>query len=203
MLHNSGSGVQVNHNPAPAVIALYRDDFIETSKDAVARIETTGSSADIGPGTMVEFEGDELVLDHGGLSVDSSRGLRVRVGCLTITPVNDAIWTHYEVADVNGKVTVSAVKSDVYIDARSGTRKDINGTKSPERSTRSVVRETEQKSREDRCVAGALDGQGTPPYTGPLLNSIWARSVGGAGIAVLTCWVFCFSHNDPISPAHP
>jgi hypothetical protein len=203
MLRNSGSGVLVNNNPAPAAIALYRDDSIETSKEAVARIELTGSSADIGPGTMVEFEGDELVLDHGGLSVDTGRGLRVRVGCLTVVPVNDAIWTHFEVADVNGKVTVTAVKSDVYIDARSGSRKDINGTKNPERSTRSIVRETEQQTRDERCVPGAFDGQGTPPYTGPLLNSVWARAAGGGAIAVLTCWALCFHNSDPVSPSHP
>ena len=64
----------------------------------------------------MQFEGDELVLDHGTLSVNTTRGMRVRIGCLTITPVDDGNWTHYDVADVNGKVTVSALKLDVYID---------------------------------------------------------------------------------------
>src|ERR1700674_1595336 len=119
MLRSNGTGVLLNKNPAPASAALFSNDLIETPKTAVARIEASGSSADLNPETVVQFEGNELVLDHGSLSVNTSRGLRVRVGCVTVTPVNDAQWTHYEVADLDGKVTVAALKNDVYIDARS------------------------------------------------------------------------------------
>jgi hypothetical protein len=88
MLRSSGSGVLVNRNPAPTSIALFPNDLIETPKNAVARIEVRGSTADINADTVVQFDGDELVLDHGSLSVSSTQGLRVRVGCLTVTPVN-------------------------------------------------------------------------------------------------------------------
>ena len=112
MLRSNGIGVILNKNPAPASIALFPNDLVETQKNAAARIEVSGSTADINVDTMVQFEGDELVLDHGSLSVNTSRGLRVRVGCLTVTPVNDTVWTHYDVIDVDGKVSVSALKSD-------------------------------------------------------------------------------------------
>jgi hypothetical protein len=92
---------------------LFPDDLVQTPKNAVARIELTGSSADINADSMVQFEGDELVLDHGTLSVRTTRGLRVRVGCLTVIPVNLSQWTQYDVSDVNGRVTVNATKSDV------------------------------------------------------------------------------------------
>ncbi|MGH9496935.1 MAG: hypothetical protein ACRD3B_18205 [Candidatus Sulfotelmatobacter sp.] len=200
MLRGSGSGVFVNGSPAPASIALFRGDFIEISKDGVARLEMTGSTVDMAPQTTVEFDGDELVLDHGGLSVDSSRGLRVRIGCVTVAPVNDAIRTHYEVADVNGRVNVSSLTSDAYIDAQSKNRKNVKAT---ERSQRSIVREGEQKSREDKCAAAALNGSGTPPLTGPLLNSLWARGIGGVAIGALTCWALCFQGSSPISPSTP
>ena len=85
---------------------------------------------------MVQFNGDELVLDHGTVSVNTSRGLRVRVGCLIIRPVNNTEWTHYDVADVDGKVTVSALKNDASIDSRSGAAQQ---TKQSVRSNRVIV----------------------------------------------------------------
>jgi hypothetical protein len=199
MLRGSGSGVFVNGSPAPPSIALFRGDFIETSKDAVARLEITGSTADIAPQTIVQFDGDELVLDHGGLSVDSSRGLRVRVGCITVVPVNDAMRTHYEVADENSHLTVSSLTSDTFIDAHSKDRKQV---KESARSQRTIVREGEQKSREDRCGPGYADGS-TPAAKGALLNSAWARILGGGAITALTCWALCFQNSNPISPSKP
>ena len=121
MLRSNGIGVSVNKASVPASIALFPKDLVETQKQSVARIEASGSTADISPETIVQFNGDELVLEHGSLSVNTSRGVRVRVGCLTVTPVNDAAWTHYDVTDLDGKVTVSSLKLDVYIDARSRT----------------------------------------------------------------------------------
>jgi hypothetical protein len=197
MLRSNGAGVLVNKNAAPATTALYRDDVIETQKQGSARIESTGSSADINPETMVEFQGDELVLDHGSLSVNTNRGLRVRVGCLTVTPVNPADWTHYEVLDTDGKVTVSARKKDVYIDAKS---RNLQQAKQDTKSDRSIVRETEQKTRDEHCAAAD-----TSHMTGtalPILSSPWAVGAGAAVVGAGIIWVL--KHNDdPISPATP
>src|SRR6478609_5021211 len=118
ILHGSDNGVFVNENPAPASIAIFPDDVVKTLKNVVARIELARSDAQINSETMLQFESDELALDHGSVSVNTSRGLRVRVGCITVTPVNPSEWTRYDVVDVSGKVTVSALKSDVYIDER-------------------------------------------------------------------------------------
>src|SRR5437588_596637 len=87
MLRSSG-GVLLNKNQPAASSALLSDDLIETQHDAFARIDATGSTADIHAETVVQFEGDELVLDHGTVSVNTSRLMRVRVGCVTVTPVN-------------------------------------------------------------------------------------------------------------------
>jgi len=199
MLRSDGVGVLVNKNPAPTSIALYRSDLVETEKTAVARIEIAGSSADLNPESMVQFDVAELVLDHGSLSVNTSRGLRVRVGCLTVTPVHEAEWTHFEVADVDGKVTVSARQNDVYLDERSNK---VQNAKQEERSGRSIVRETEQKTRDEKCGAGVY--QPTHGLGGPsaILNSRWAQLGGIGAVGVITCWALC-RHDDPISPAVP
>jgi hypothetical protein len=197
-LHSDGVGVLVNKSSAPASIALFSDDLIETEKAAVARIDVSGSAVDINAETVVQFEGNELVLDHGSLSVNTSRGMTVRVGCLTITPANSAAWTHYDVADVNGKVNVSALKNDVNIDERAGS---LRQAKQAGHSNRVTVREGEQKSREEKCGATDIRQPGTP-LSGAIMNSAWTQRAGIVAVGVLTCWALCRS-DDPISPTTP
>ncbi len=193
----SNPGVLLNKNPAPASSALFPSDFVETPQKAVARIEATGSSADINPETMVRFEGDELYLEHGSLSVNTSRGLRVRVGCLTITPVNND-WTHYDVKDVEGKVEVSALKSDVYLESRSSKAQQANQSD----QGRSIVREGEQKSRDEKCGAAAPETSGAIAGKGAIMNSPFVKWPAVGIVGFLLCWGVCRS-DDPISPAHP
>lgn len=197
MLRSNG-GVLVNKNPAPASIALFRDDLIETPKDVVARMELLGSAADISGETMLQFEGDELVLDHGTVSVNTSRALPVRVGCVTVTPVI-ADWTHYDVTDSDGKITVSALKLDVYIEAHTS---DAQQAKQPEHSNRVIVREGEQKSREEKCGAPIIKESGHFAGRGALMNSPWARGAGMIAIGALTCFALC-QGDDPVSPSKP
>lgn len=198
-MRSRGVGVNLDEKPAPGSAAVFHDDLIETQKNASARLETTGSTADIRPETMVQFEVDELVLDHGSLSVQTSRGLRVRVGCITITPVNNAVATYYEVVDTNGKVTVSALKSDVYIDSRSDKEQQA---KKAEHSDRAIVRESEQKSREEKCGAAYIKASGTVPGVNAILNSPWAIAAGTAAVGVGICLGLCHP-DDPLSPAKP
>jgi hypothetical protein len=197
-LRSSGTGVLVNKNSSPESIALFPDDLIETPKSVVARLEITGSAADIGPETMVQFESDELALDHGNVSVNTTRGLRVRVGCLTVTPVNLSERTQYDVSDLDGRVTVNAAKNDVYIDARS---KKPQEAKNPSRSSRDVVREGEQKSREEKCGGAYLRGDSRPAL-GPWMNSMWAKILAGGVAGTIACLGLCHD-DDPASPSKP
>ena len=200
MLRSSG-GVLVNKNPAPASTALLPDDLIETQKDIAAHIEATGSTADMRPETIVQFEGDELVLEHGSVSVNTARSMRVRVGCITVTPVS-AEWTHYDVTDTNGKVTVSALKDDVYINSGSKNPQDAKQPAQSTHSDRTIVKEGEQKSREEKCGGAAIKESSRFAARGAFMNSPWA--IGGATVVVgvLTCWALCRG-EDPTSPSNP
>jgi hypothetical protein len=195
VLRNDGSGVLVNGNPPPPVTVLFSGDLIETQQNAVARIEASGSAVNINSQTLVQFEGDELILEHGGLSVNTSRGLRVRGGCLVVVPQNTAGWTHYEIADVDGNVTVSAIKSNVEINSGEGKLEQVKH--SP--SIRLTVLEGEQKSRDDKC--GAQKTPLAPPGNPP--NSPWAIGTGAVGVAVLICFAVCRGGVQPLSPSQP
>jgi hypothetical protein len=198
MLRSSNAGVLVNKNAAPNSTALFANDLIETPKNVVARIEANGSTAEISAETMVQFEGDELVLDHGSLSVNTTRGLRVRVGCLTVTPVNPSDWTHYDVIDLDGKVSVSALKSDVYLDARD---KNPREAKNSSQSNRNIVREGEQKSRTEKCGVAYMKADRIPGI-GAMMNSIYAKMLAGTAVGVIVCFGLCHD-DDPISPHKP
>lgn len=200
MLQSNGVGVMVNRYPAAASMALFSNDLVETQKNAAARIVVEGSTADVNPETMLEFDNDELVLDHGSLSVHTTRGLRVRVGCLTVTPVNPADWTQYDIIDIDGKVTVKADQNDVYIDLRS---KNPQQMKQPEHSGRDLVRQGEQKSREEKCAGAYLNTPRAMPGLGAALNSPYALGAGVAGIGVALCLGLICHDDDPISPAKP
>ena len=198
ILHSSGQGVLVNGNSVPTSAAIFDNDLIQTQKASPARIETTGSAATIDSETVLQFQLEELALDHGSLSVYTSTGMRVRVGCVTITPVNPSSQTLYEVIDRDGKVTIHASRSDVYIDAKS---KEIKEVRNPSHSNRDLVREGEQKSREERC-GGAYTKGAPQPGIGAIMNSKWAVMIGGTAVGVLMCVGLCHD-DDPISPSKP
>jgi len=196
ILHSSGP-VLVNKYPASSTSTLFPGDQVETQTGAMARIELAGSAADINAETVVQFQADELILDHGSLSVNTSRGLKVRAGCVTVTPVHLAL-THFEVSDVDGEVHVSALKDDVFIESRSSKAQQA---KQPTQSDRVIVREGEQRSRDEKC-ANAFRQMPAVSAVGPILDSPYAIGTGVGVVVVVACWSLCRG-GAPISPAHP
>jgi hypothetical protein len=196
MLRSNGTGVLVNKRVAPAAVALYSDDVIETQA-TVARIEGTGVTAEIYPVTVLQFENNELVLDHGSLSMNTNRGVKVRAGCVIITPANPGQWTEYNVTDVNGTVNVSGNKSDIYVESSSSNAQQA---KQSMPSNRAVVHAGEQISRTEKCAAGAFPA---PAAGKSVLNSPWFIAGGAAAIAGVVCWAVCFPSSAPVSPKGP
>lgn len=201
MLQSQGEGTLVNGSIAPASIAIFPNDQVQTPKTVGSRIQLTGSVADLNPETIVQYQADELVLDHGSLSVNTSRGMRVRVGCITITPVHDNVWTHYDVKDVNGRVDVASSKDDVYISAHSKNLMDVK-QQEKERANRTIVHEGEQKSREEKCGGGYYQPAQAVDGIGGLFNSWQAITIGSLIVAGITCYALCRG-SEPESPKCP
>jgi hypothetical protein len=196
MLHDPG-GVFLNGTPAPASSAVFPNDVLQTQAQSEATLDANGTTVAIKSDTVVQFQGNQLDLDHGTLLVSSSRGMRVRVGCITVIPATTQ-WTQYDVIDVDGRVRVAAHKNDVNIDRRGM----VPPQKAPEgASLRNVVREGEEKIYEEKCAA---PGQ-KAPYSarGAILNSPWAKAGGRVLVGVPTCWALCWRDDDPVSPYRP
>ena len=195
MLHSDGSA-RLNGKPAPLTSAIFLHDFVQTPKQSTARIDIDGSTVTIQPDTIVQFEEDELVLDHGTLQVNSARGMKVRVNCMTVVPLTQE-WTRYDVIDADGKVLVVAHENDVRIHYR---RAAAQRTKDAGSSDVTVHR-GEQVIRSERCDPRFKPAQ--PLHAdGAILNSPWALGAGIVAVGVLTCFALC-RDPGPVSPDKP
>jgi len=190
MLHDDG-GVWLNGNPAPNSSAIFLHDLVQTQKGNWAKIDADGSTVTAQPETIVQFEGDELVLDHGSLQLNTSRGMKVRVNCITVIPLTQD-WNRYDVTDVDGRVVVVAHQNDVRIHYQGAATR----LSKQARSSDVTVHQGEQVTREERCGAPARPAEAT----GTTLNSIWAKGAGIAAVGILTCWALCRG-DEPVSPS--
>jgi hypothetical protein len=196
LLYSNG-GTWLNGSPAPESSAIFPDALIQTPQDHNAKIDAEGSTVIVQPETIVQFEGDELVLDHGSLQLNTARGMKVRVNCITVIPITQD-RTQYDVTDVDGKVKVVAYKNDVRIHYQGAV---LRKSKQAAASSDVIVREGEQATRDERCGA-AIRPLGGIDATGALLNSTGAKVLGIVVVGVATCWALCRG-GDPISPAVP
>jgi hypothetical protein len=192
MLHNDG-GAWVNGNPAPKSTAIFTHDLVRTQKENGARIDADGSTVTVEPETIVQFEGDLLILEHGSLQVNTFRGMRVRVNCVTVSPPAQE-WARYDVTDVDGRVLVLAHQNDVkihYSGPATWRSKHVD-------LTDVTVYQGGQATHEDRCG----EAPKTPVDANvPFLDSPWVIGVGSAVIIGVTCWALC--RTSPMSPDKP
>jgi hypothetical protein len=195
MLHSDG-GAMLNGKSAPSSAAIFAGDFVQTRKESSAKIDLDGSTITIQPDTLLQFEGDELNLDHGSLQVNSTRGVKVRVNCMTVVPLTPA-WTRYDVIYADGKVLVAAHESDVQIRFKHGAAQRSKNA----RPSDVTVHRGEQVIRSEQC------GQEFKPAQpiqadGAIMNSPWAVGAGTLAVGVITCYALCRNGN-PVSPDKP
>ena len=195
ILHADG-GVWLNGNPAANSTTIFPYDVVQTQPVNTATINAEGSTATVQPNTVVQFEGDELVLDHGSLEVNTSRAMKVRVNCMTVVPLTTG-WTRYEVTDADGKMQVAAGQNDVKIQySATVTRHSKQAALSDV-----TVHQGEQVTREDKCGTTAKPGD-VVDARAAILNSTWAKGAGAVAIGVITCYALCRGGN-PVSPSMP
>lgn len=198
ILHAEGE-VWVNGYEAHDSSAVFAGDVIETKAGSSANLSLEGSTVLIAPESVSKFQGDLLELDHGGVSVTTSRAFKVRAHCLLVVPVlND--WTQYVVTDINGTVQVAARKLDVNVEHERGHGKEV--TEPQPSQERASVHEGEEKSYDESQICGG----GPRPTSGAQgISPKWIAG-GAAGAAIL---ILLLVHGvgggpkTPISPSTP
>jgi hypothetical protein len=200
VLHSQG-GVWVNGMEAADASAVFPGDLLETKPGFSASLSADGSTVSIQPESVVKFEDNLLVLDHGNLLVGTTTGMRVRVHCITVIPVSDTEWTQYEVTDVNGNMQVAAHKKDVRLEPEGNHVKAPSAGTTGETSGGNTVHEGEQVSRRESEACGAAPN---PASVLKGINPVWVAA-GAVGTGILICWLaHCFGGGSgPVSPDKP
>jgi hypothetical protein len=194
ILHTQG-GVWVNGYEARDSSAIFAGDEIETKSGATGNLVLDGSTILIAPESVGKFQADVFELDHGSVSVGTTKGYKVRVHCLKVDPVANQ-WTQYVVTDLDGNIHVAAHKLDVNVEREQGKMKP---TPESDNAQRASVHEGEEKSYSESEICGAAE-RPTSPLSG--VNPAWyAAGAAGAGLLI---WILLHGGGkQPISASQP
>ncbi len=201
MLYSHGTAM-LNGNNIARSSAIFSGDLVQTSRDSVANINATGSSVLILNESLVQYEGSAVKLEHGGVTVSTSKLLATRVGGVTVTP-RAGVWTEFDVKDVDGKVEIAARKGDLTISDAKGTTLLAQGQQSTREESPS---QDDSQGQNDNNKKKKKKGGGAPGPTagasGGVFNSPIAIGVAGGLIIGGTAWALS-GHEDPVSPSKP
>ena len=191
MLYSHGTAL-LNGNSVPRSSAIFSGDLVETNKDSVANINATGSTILVLNESLVQYEGSAVKLEHGGVTVSTSKSLATRAEDVTVSPAA-SVWTEFEVRDVDGRVKIVARKGDLTISDDSGTTATLA---QGQETTREESESQKDKKNRRREVPGAA----APAASGGILDSPVAIGIGTGAIVGVTAWVL-IRGDDPASPA--
>ena len=198
VVHSSG-GVWVNGTEVADATAVFAGDLLETKPGFVANLEIAGSSVLIQGESIVKFQGEYLVLEHGSVAVGTSTLMKVHVNCLVVEPLtNDR--TQYDVTDVSGKVDVVAHKNDVNIKPEGGALRESSSKGNVTQSA--TVHEGQQATRDESSACGAAS---RPLGAGSGVNTKWIEVGAGTGGGILVlCLLLCKGKSSSdVSPSQP
>jgi len=192
MLYANGAA-WLNGSHVPNSSAIFAGDLVQTRSDSAANIHAPGSSITVLGDSLVKFEGGSLNVEHGGVSVSTSKSVAAIAGEVRVAPVSNA-WTEFNVTDIDGTVRIAARKGDLTVTDDNGTVTLAQG----QETTRD-----EQSDQGDKKKKDKKRGTGAVPAAGGgVLNSPIAIGAGAAAIGGVTIWVLTRSSN-PVSPATP
>lgn len=193
MLYTNGAAwVNGSHVPRFSS-AIFSGDLLQTRSDTVANIDEPGSSITVAADSLVQFQPESVRVEHGGVTVSTSKAVATVAGDVKVTPVSSA-WTEFNVVDVDGTVKIAARKGNVTV----AWGKEVVTLAQGQETTRDET--APDSSTNGKSKKG---GAGTSPgATGGWLNSPIAVGIGGAAVVGLTTWVL-LQNDNPASPSTP
>src|SRR5208282_5861073 len=91
MLYADGAA-WLNGGHVPRSSAIFAGDLVQTRSDSAANIHAPGSSVTVLGDSLVQFEGAALKVEHGGVSVSTSKAMATTAGDVRVTPASNE-WT--------------------------------------------------------------------------------------------------------------
>jgi len=195
MLYTNGPAwVNGAHVPRPSS-AIFSGDLLQTRSDSIANINQPGSTVRVHSDSLVQFEGSSVRIDHGGVTVATSKGMTTTAGDIKIAPASSA-WTEFNVVDVDGTVKIAARKGDVTVNDGAKTVTLAQGQETTRDETSDNSSDKRNKKRRKQA-AGATQGAQRG-----ILDSPYAIGIGGGAVIGVTTWVL-IQRENPASPAKP
>lgn len=184
MLYTNGTA-WLNGASVPKSSAVFVGDLVQTRTESVANLKSAGSNVMVLSDSLVQLEDNGVKLEHGTVTVGTSKNMAAHVGGLKITPASDA-WTEFQVTDTDGTVKILARKGDLRLS---------DGTSLPQ-GQETTRDETDQNNKKRK------GGGAAPAAGGGILNSPIAIGVGAWVVGGMTAWVLV-QGDEPLSPANP
>ena len=175
--------------------AIFAGDLLQTRFDSVANINELGSMVSVQSDSLVQFEGASVKIEHGGVTVSTSKEMATSAGDVKVMPASYS-WTEFNVVDTDGMVRIAALKGDLLI----SDGKDVVTLAQGQETTRdqsSSDTDKDNNKKKKKPAAGAI-----PAASGGILNSPVAVGIGGGAVLGLGIWVLT-QHDDPASPSKP
>lgn len=194
MLYTNGAAwINGAHVPRSSS-AVFSGDLVQTRSDSVANINEPGSTILVLSDSLVQFDAMSMRVEHGGVTVSTSKGVATTAGDVKIYPASNT-WTEFNVVDVDGTVKIVARKGDLMISDGKETVTLAQG----QETTRDETSDTDSngKKKKRKAAPGAVPAAG-----GGILSSPVAVGVAGGAVIALTTWVLVKS-DDPASPTKP
>jgi hypothetical protein len=188
MLYTHGTALLNGDNIARSS-AIFSGDLVQTSANSAANINASGSIVLVLNDSLVKYQGNAVELEHGGVTISTSKLLTTRAGDVTVSPAT-SVWTEFQVRDVDGTVQIAARKGDLTISDDTGTTTLAQG----QETTRDEESD-QHKKRKKRHDTGAPSAA-----KGGILNSPWAIGIGGGAIIGGTIFVLVKT-EQPVSPS--
>ena len=101
--------VRLNGTTSPRHTALQKGDWVQTESQSRADIAVEGSFIEVMPSSLVRYQGEQVLLSHGGVLIASSTRLGLRAHELLVIPATMKP-TRFEAVD-NGDSIVIVVRA--------------------------------------------------------------------------------------------
>jgi hypothetical protein len=178
MLYGRGKeAVLLNGKPLPRSSAIFPGDLIQTPSESVATLDAPGAGVIVYPDSWVKFESNAVSLQHGSVSVATSKRMVATAREITVTPVSET-WTEFEVADTNGSIRVISSQGSVDINCAKGSATLSEGDE--------IISDAAGNCNKKKRKGGALFPVQPSTLSGPWVVT-GALVTGGGIICLLLC----------------
>src|ERR1035437_4906166 len=190
MLYSHGTAL-LNGASMTRSSAIFSGDLVQTSADSAANINASGSIVLVLNDSLVRYQGNAVKLEHGSVTISTSKLLATRAGDVTVSPAA-SVWTEFEVRDVDGTVQIAARTGDLTISDDTGTTTLAQGQQTTGDESQP---QNDDKEKKKRRASGP-----NPAAGGGILDSPWVIGIGAGAIVGATTWVLVQSPT-PVSPS--